>query len=204
MQTLWMTYLIAGTAASVLFIAAGWRSRRVVARSRSYGPLGLGVHVAVPDDLARAAEAPGGSSDDVSCAVYLALARLAAVIASYSVKIDVAVRPGLRVRMRASALADTLEELLAAALQAAPASRMLLTAVADGDRVQINLIDDMPGGDLVTRLGRIRTLTERVAMRGDSLVIDVRPKEGTIMTLRVAGDAGASTTPCPDEAARAV
>jgi signal transduction histidine kinase len=149
------------------------------------------MHVAMPDDLARAVEAGSGPRDDVAFSVYLALARLAAVVAAQCVKIDVAVRPGLQVRMRPAALADILEELLAAALQAAPASRMLITAAANGDCVQINIIDDMPGGDLVVRLNRIRMLSDRVAMRGDSLVIDVRPDEGTMMTLRVAGEAHA-------------
>ncbi len=188
-----MSYLIAGTAASALFVAAGWRSRQAAGPSALHGRFGLGMHVALTDDLAYPAERGNGQRDDVSAAVYMALARLSSVIASQSVKIDVAVRPGLKVLMRPASLVDTIEELLAAAVQFAPASRMLLTAVADGDRVQINVTDDMPCGDAVARLGRIRTLTERVAMRGDSLVLDVRPQEGTTMSLRLAGGFDAST-----------
>nr|WP_294527895.1 hypothetical protein [uncultured Rhodopila sp.] len=182
-----MSYLIAGGAASALFVAAGWRSRQAVGRSAFHGRLGLGMHVALPDDVGYPAERGNGQRDDVSASVYIALARLSSVIASQSVKIDVAVRPGLRVLMRPATLVDTLEELLTVALQFAPASRMLLTAVADGDRVRINLTDDMPCGDATARLGRIRNLTARVAMRGDSLVLDVSPHEGTTMSLRVAG-----------------
>lgn len=181
-----MTYLIAGTASSVLFIAAGWRSHRPIRVASSYVRLGLGVHIAPPDDIPGPDDCGAAPVDDVSAAIYLALARLSSVIASQSVKIDVAVRPGLQAGMRAAVLADTLEELLAAALQAAPASRMLLTAVQEGDRIAINVSDDMPGGDPAVRLNRIRTLTQRVALRGDSLAVEVLPKEGTTMTLRVA------------------
>ncbi len=180
-----MTYLIAGAVASALFVAAGWRSHRTAGASSSYRRMGLGMHIALPDDVQGAADG-GAAGDDVSAAVYLALARLSSVIASQSVKVDVAVRPGLKAGMRPAALADMLEELLAVALQAAPASRMLLTAVADGDRVAINVMDDMPGGDPAIRLSRVRTLKQRVALQGDSLGVDVRPNEGTTMTLRLA------------------
>lgn len=186
MQTIWMTYLIAGATASALFVAAGWRSHRAVTASRSFVRPDLGMHIALPDDIAGWTNAGNELRDDVSAAIYLALARLSSVIASQSVKIDVAVRPGLTAGMRTSALADTLEELLAVALQAAPASRMLLTAFTEADCIAINITDDMPGGDPAVRFGRIRTLRKRVATRGDSLAVDVRPTEGTTMTLRLA------------------
>jgi glucose-6-phosphate-specific signal transduction histidine kinase len=150
------------------------------------------MHIALPDDVEGPEDHAAVPGDDVAAAVYLALARLSSVIAGQSVKIDVAVRPGLKVAMRAAALADTLEELLAVALQAAPASRMLLTAVAEGDRVAINVVDDMPGGDPAVRLNRARTLRQRVATRGDSITVEVRPKEGTTMTLRLACAAAAA------------
>jgi hypothetical protein len=181
-----MTYLIAGTAASALFVAAGWRSHRPIGVSSSYVRIGLGVHIAPPDDIPGPDDCGAAPVDDVSAAIYLALARLSSIIARQSVKIDVAVRPGLQAGMRAAVLADTLEELLAAAIQAAPASRMLLTAVPEADRIAISVTDDMPGGDPAVRLNRIRTLTQRVALRGDSLAVEVLPKEGTTMTLRLA------------------
>jgi hypothetical protein len=199
-----MTYLIAGAASSVLFVAAGWRSHRAVGTSSPYVRLGLGMHISLPDDVPGPANPDVAPENDVSAAIYLALARLSAVIASQSVKIDVAVRPGLKVGLRGAALADTLEELLAAALQAAPACRMLLTAAADGDRIDINVTDDMPGGDPAVRLGRIKTLKQRVAMRGDSLTVHVSPKEGTTMTLRLARGADRAAEQVPDKATRAV
>ena len=130
--------------------------------------------------------------DDVAAAIYLALARLAPVIARQCVKIDVAVHPGLHVRTQNPLLADILEEFVTVALQAAPASRLLLTAVADGDRVHIGISDDMPGGDAAIRLGRLGSLTRRLKLKGDFVVVDVRPNEGTTMTLRLAGSGGSA------------
>jgi hypothetical protein len=183
-----MSYLVSASAASGLFIAAGWRSRQAVEATAPVFRSRLGMHVNLPDGFSDPA-AGAQAGDDVSTSIYLALARLAAVITRQSVKIDVAVRPGLKVRIRGPILADMLEELLTVALQAAPASQLLLTAVVDSGRVAISITDDMPGGDAAVRLSRVGALTERLRMRGDSLVVDVRPSEGTTMTLRLAGGA---------------
>ena len=192
MQTIWITYLLAAIAASVLFVAAGWRGRQPIGASLPYARPDLRMLV-VPPDAGPDQTAPGANPrDDVSAAIYLALARLALVIASQFVKVDVAVRPGLKVRMRGPVLANMLEELVAVAIRAAPASRLLLTAAEHGDRIHISVTDDMPGGDSDARRVRIRTLTERVALHGDALVVDVRPQEGTSMTLQLAGDLDAA------------
>ncbi len=184
-----MSYLIATAAAFVLFFAAGWRGRQTAGVPAPILRPRFGMHVILPDGISDPG-LDGHARDDVSTTVYLALARLASVIARQSVKIDVAVRPGLRVRMRSPLLADVLEELVTLAVQAAPASQVLLTAVEDGDHVDIGITDDMPGGDAANRLGRIATLIERLRLRGDSLKVDVRPNEGTTMTLRLAGSTG--------------
>ena len=95
--------------------------------------------VAEPSDTASTQ-----SLGDVAQSTHIALKRLAPVMISQSVRIDVAVPPGLLVRMRGPALADLMEELLAAAIDIAPASMLLLTATMRGDRVYISLSDDMP------------------------------------------------------------
>ena len=106
-----MTYLIAGAAASALFVAAGWRSHRAVGATSCMLRTGLGTAYCAPGRCpAGQAIAAAHAGDDVAAAMYLALARLSSVIASQSVKIDVAVRPGLKVGIGAAALADTLEE----------------------------------------------------------------------------------------------
>jgi hypothetical protein len=182
-----MTYLIAASAVSILFIAASWRGRQPAAAAspapRPDQRRPAGMQPAVTDPAASGFAAQG----DVAGAASIALARLRPVIAGQFVKIDVAIRPGLRVRMRGHVLIDLLEELLAVALRAAPASRMLLTAVAQGDQVHISVTDDMPVADAALRQGQVRSLAERVAKRGDALLVTVSSGEGTTMTLRLAG-----------------
>jgi hypothetical protein len=182
--TIGMAYFLAAVAASGVFIVAGWRSKKmrglVAAQDR---------HDLLTDPLWADAEidinAPQ-SQADVGAAMRLALKRLAPVMASQSVRADIAAPSGLPVRMRGAALADLLEELLTAAVHGAPASRLLMTAAPHGDRVHVGITDDMPGADLAVRLGSLRGLMERVAMRGGALDVDVRPAEGTTMTLRLA------------------
>ena len=63
---------------------------------------------------------------------------------------------------------------------------LLLTAAARGDRVYISLSDDMLNANPAIRQSQVRNLTERVAMRGGALDINVRPDEGTTTTVRLA------------------
>jgi hypothetical protein len=178
-----MTYLVATSAASILF-AATWRGRQPASIPSS---VPRPAHpVASPRRPVADPAASAAARDDVAGAVAIALARLAPIITSQFVKIDVAVRPGLRTQMRGHALADLLEELLAFAWRAAPACRLLVTAVAQGDHIDIGVTDDMPVADAALRQGQVRTLAERAAARGDALMIDVSPGEGTTMTLRLA------------------
>lgn len=166
-------------AASILFAAAGWRSRQVF--HTSIGNVDL-------LDMSRSAAdtTAGHPLGDVAEAIDIALKRLMPVVISQSVRVDVAARKGLMVRMHAPALADLLEELLASVIHSAPASMLLLTAAARGDRVYISLSDDMPNADPAIRQSQVRNLTERVAMRGGALDINVCPDEGTTTTLRLA------------------
>jgi hypothetical protein len=182
--TVWITYFIAAVVASGIFVVAGWRSKqtRSLAAARSW-------HGLPPDPLWGEEEThfdPLDMHADVGAAIRLVLKRLAPVMASQSVQADIASPPGLRVRMKAAALAELLEELLAAAIHCAPASRLLMTATTHGDLVHIGVTDDMPGADTAVRQGSVRGLTGRVAMRGGALDVNVRPAEGTTMTLRLA------------------
>jgi signal transduction histidine kinase len=112
---------------------------------------------------------------------------MAPVMATRSMKVDVAVQSGLLGRMRGTVLADLVAELLTAAIHGAPGSRLLLTAAAHGDRVHVRVTDDLAGADPAVRAAGVRDLMQRVALRGGSLNIDVRPAEGTTLTLRFAG-----------------
>jgi hypothetical protein len=179
-----MMYFLATAAASGIFIAAGWRSKHSRNVAAAHGRYGLPF-----DPLWGDAEIDIKASEahaDVDAAIRSVLKRLAPVMASRSVQAEIASPSGLLVRMRSAALADLLEELLAAAIQSAPASRMLLTADMFGDRVHVNITDDMPGADPAVRQGSVRGLTERVALCGGALDVKVRPAEGTTMTLCLA------------------
>jgi hypothetical protein len=198
-----MAYLLAAIAASGIFVVAGRRSRRALNLASAPGRQTLPF-----DPLWGEPEIDAASSQsqaDVAGAIRLALKRLGPVMASKSVQAEVAAAPGLLVRMRGAALADLLEELVASAIHNAPASRLLLTAARYGDRIYVGVTDDMPGGDATLRISTIRGLMERVAMRGGSLDIDVRPAEGTTMTLRLAtalaGEKKGKALPEPAKAA---
>jgi hypothetical protein len=187
-------YLLAAAAASGIFVVAGWRSKQASGLAAARGWRGLPIDPLWGEEEVDIAS--GESKADVGGAIRLVLKRLAPVMASQSVQAEIAVPPGLLVRMKSAALADLLEELLAAAIHGAPACRLLLTATTHGDRIYVGLTDDMPGADPEIRLGRIRGLMERVAMRGGVLDLKVRPDEGTTMTLRLAA-ATESDRPVP-------
>lgn len=179
-----MTYFLAAVAASGIFVVAGWRSKQAkgLAAARSWHGLPI-------DPLWGEEETYVDASDvraDVGAAIRLVLKRLAPVMARQSVQADIACPSGLLVRMKSTVLADLLEELLAAAVHNAPASRLLMTAATHGDRIHVGVTDDMPGADLAVRQGSVRGLMERVAMRGGALDLNVRPDEGTTMVLRLA------------------
>ena len=117
-----------------------------------------------PRSTSSASDAPA----DVGGAIRLALKRMAPVMATQSVKVDVAAPSGLLGRMRGAALADLLEELLTAAIHGAPGGRLLLTAAPHGDRIHVGVTDDVPGADPAIRAAGVRGLMERVALRGGS------------------------------------
>jgi hypothetical protein len=177
-----MAYFLAAVAASCIFVVAGWRSRRTSGLAVAQGRGGLAVDP-LWGDAEIDADAPHA---DVGAAMRLALKRLAPVMANQSVQAEVATQSRLPVRMRGAALTDLLEEMLTAAIHGAPASRLLLTATTHGDRVYVGITDDMPGADPAVRLGSVRGLIERIALRGGALDVNVRPAEGTTMTLRLA------------------
>ena len=180
--TIWVAYFVVAAVASGVFLIAGRRSRHVYIAGRM-------AHELPHDPLWDEPEADLSESPlqaDAGAALRLALKRLGPVMANRSIQAEIAAAFGLRVRMRGAALADLLEEMLSAAIHAAPASRVLLTAVTQGERVVISITDDMPNGDADVRRACVRGLMERVALRGGSLDVDVRPQEGTTMTLRLA------------------
>jgi len=182
--TIWMTYLFAAAAASGIFVVAGWRSKPTKGLAATRNWQGLPRDPLWGDDDAHITALDGQA--DVGSAIRLVLKRLSPVMASHSVKADIACPASLLVRMKTTVLVEILEELLAATIHNAPASQLLLTATTHGDRIHVGITDDMPGASPAVRQGALRGLIERIAMRGASLDIAVRPAEGTTVTLRLA------------------
>ncbi len=183
MITIWLAYFLAAAVASGVFLLAGWRSKQ------AHGYTAARTMHGVPHDpLWDESEIDPIESQlhaDAAAALRLALKRLAPVMATRFVQAEVAAGFGLRVRMRGAALADLLEEMLGAVIHAAPASRILLTAVEHGGHVAISMTDDIPNADVDVRRAGVRGLMERVALRGGLLDVTARPDEGTTMTLRL-------------------
>ena len=199
-MTIWVAYFFAALAVSCMFVAAGWRSRRIARAplppnryELPFDPLWGSADLDVPQDESQ-------TRSDLDRAVRLALKRVTPLLRSHSVQADIAVAPGLLVRMRLEALAELIEELLTAAVHAAPTCRLLLTASMRGDAIEISAIDDVPAANRELREASVRGLMQRVSMRGGSLHIEVQPDEGTTMTLRLAAapDRRASRGPVPD------
>ena len=199
-MTIWVTYFFAALVVSCVFVAAGWRSRRAVKAPLSldryelpFDPLWGSTDFDVPRDQSQ-------NRSDVDRAVRLALKRVTPLLRSYFVQADIAVAPGLLVRMRLEALAELIEELLTAAVHAAPTCRLLLTASMRGDTIEISAIDDVPAANRELREASVRGLMQRVSIRGGSLHVEVQSDQGTTMTLRLAAatDRRASRDPVSD------
>lgn len=184
MITIWVAYVVVAAVASGVFLVAGWRSKQ--AHEYTAARVGHGLPHDFLWDESESDLSDSPVHADAGAALRLALKRLGPVMANRSVQAEVAAAFGLRVRMRGAVLADLLEEMLGATIHAAPASRVLLTAVSQGERVVIAITDDMPNADAEIRRAGVRGLMERVALRGGALDVVVRPKEGTTMTLRLA------------------
>ncbi len=185
--------MVVAAATTAVFLLAGWHGGKPLAAGRTGQDHGQGPGEAFPETVRLPAQPFG----DVGEAIRIALKRLAPVIASQSVLVDVAAGPGLLVRMRGPALADLLEELLALAIHSAPVSRLLLTASARGERIYVTFSDDVPNADLAVRQSQVRGLAERVALRGGVLDINVRACEGTTVTLRLAAAVTRPVEPVP-------
>jgi signal transduction histidine kinase len=174
--TIWIIYFLAAAVASIVFLFAGWQSKQ----APGFSPLRDGHLQPAEIDLSET-----NLQADAGAALRLALKRLSPLMANLSVQADIAASFGLMVRMRGAALVELLEEMLTVVVHAAPVSRILVTAAADGANISISMSDDIPNADQEVRRASVRGLMKRVAMRGGALDVDVQPGEGTTMTLRL-------------------
>lgn len=176
MITIWIIYFLAAAVASVVFLFAGWQSKQ----PHGFSPVRDGHQQPAEIDLSETT-----LQADAGAALRLVLKRLAPLMANLSIQAEIAASFGLMVQMRGAALAELLEEMLTVVVHAAPVSRILLTAAADGANISISMSDDIPNADQDVRRASVRDLMKRVAMRGGALDVDVQPGEGTTMTLRL-------------------
>lgn len=176
-MSIWMGYPWVAVAATSAFLLARWWYTRTDAA----------LACRTPSDSFRTSSQSAVQPPlaDAASAAQTALERVGHLMARQFVGVDVAIPPGLVTRMRQPVLAEVLEEMLTGAIQAAPASRLLLTGLRQGDYIEIVIIDDMPGADLAYRQGRIRDLSERIALQGGTLEVTVQPAEGTTTVLRL-------------------
>ncbi len=189
-MTIWLTYVIAAIGASALFIAAGSRSRAVARSAAVTRDRMPQTTVAEPDASAHSA-----STGDAAEAIRTAIARLRPVILDQRIRIEVAAETGLLVRARAATLADLVSELLALGIQAVPGGRFLLTASHHAGRIDITLSDDGQADDAALRRGQCRNLEQRMALLGGSLEVATMARQGTSMTLRLAGALPGAASP---------
>ena len=176
MITIGIIYSLAAAVASIVFSFAGWQSKQ----TRGFSSLLDGHEQTAEIDLSET-----NLQADAGAALRLALKRLAPLMANLSVQADIAISFGLMVRMGGAALVELLEEMLTVVVHAAPVSRILLTAAADGANISISMSDDIPNANQDVRRASVRGLMQRVASRGGALDVDVQPSEGTTMTLRL-------------------
>ena len=174
MITVWMAYAVAAAATSAMFAVVGYRRR----------DSGRHVH-GIPGQRFESGmrSAAGGQVID---AIRLALKRVGPLMFQHDVRADVAVLPGLVALIKGSILTDVVEDMLTVAVRGAPACRLLLTAVAQGDHVEITVTDDLPNADQAYRLGQVRGLHERVALLGGTLHVTAHPTNGTAIAVRLA------------------
>lgn len=181
-MSIWLAYMIAAIGVSALFIAAGWRSRVVARSAAAMQDRMSDLSLFKPD-----APAHSESTGDAAEAIATAIARLHPVILQQRIRIEVAADTGILVRTRAATLTEIVSDLLTLGIQAVPGGRFLFTASQHAGRIDITLSDDARTDDLALRRSQCRALEQRVAMLGGSLEVAIMDRQGTSMTLRLAG-----------------
>jgi hypothetical protein len=189
MASVWtvLTCILVAGAASTLFVALGRRSACVT----SGRPLRFDAEWKPDEPSAEAAEMQLQNSN-IDASLKLVLKRLASIITSRRIMVDLAVSPHLTVQLSTPVLANILEELLLAAIHHSFAGRLLLTAWEHNGRIAVRVIDDVPSAGPVLSQRPMLSLAERIAFQGGTLDVDVQPA-GTILTVWLASVEQASS-----------
>lgn len=154
-----------------LIVVSGWRRRRGVLARQSQRGIGrqfeLGHAPFVSGMIDVAAEAAG------------VMRQFEGAAASKFVALQIAVQPGLTVRVDPGAFRAVLSDLLDTAIDQAAGGRVLLGATRSGNRIRISVSDDGARADGPRREASLRDAERLAAMHGAVMRVDARPSEGT-------------------------
>ncbi len=172
---------------------------------------GFGVTRAAPVAIPLPA-LPEGADRPLDQVLSAALQRAAPAAAADGVELMLATQPGLAPRISASILDEALDALLAAALHATPAGKVLVTGRRRGGTVVIAVTDDAARYDADERRATLRSTEQAVALQGGRLEIAGMAGEGTTVQLLLPVPVGvrparvvqAEATPEPQPAPRNV
>ena len=143
---------------------------------------GLGAQAMAPaasTPVARAAVAESGFAGRMAAA----LERVGPVAARHGVALAFAAEPGLAPRLPEAVLDSALDALLAGAIAAAPAGKVLLTASRRGGTVTVAVVDDGAGFDLAARRAALRPTEAAVALQGGRIELAGTVGEGGTVRL---------------------
>lgn len=154
-----------------LIAASGWRRRREMLARQSRRGIGrqfeLGHTPFVSGMIDVAAEAAG------------VMRQFEGTAASKLVALQMAVQPGLTVRVDPGAFRAVLSDLLDTAINQGAGGRVLLGAARSGNRIRISVSDDGAQTDGPRRQASLRDAERLAAMHGAVMRVDARPSEGT-------------------------
>jgi signal transduction histidine kinase len=102
-----------------------------------------------------------------------------------SVRIDLAIDPGLKAWVDPNSLQSALRSTVLAAIQATPGGQVLITGMPLGRQAHIRITDDGKNADQGTRESQARQAEELIALHGGSLRVEVTPSRATTVTIRL-------------------
>ncbi len=162
---------------SVIFVAAGWRARRVLQLRQG------GHQTSNRFELGQTRFASGLM--DVAAEVSSVLRQFEGLAAQNFVALDVAIQPRLAVRADARVFREIVGDLVAHAIGQSPCGRVLLGAGRSGGRVQVTVCDDGPGVDRGLQASKLRPAERLAALQGATMEVDARAGQGTTVVLRL-------------------
>jgi signal transduction histidine kinase len=102
-----------------------------------------------------------------------------------SVRVQLAVDPGLKARVDRNSLQEALRTVVLTAVQATPGGQVLITGMSVGGQLHIRITDDGKNTDQRTRESLARDAEELIALQGGSVCVEARPGRATTVTIRL-------------------